>query len=305
MEKLRIKNMVNESHIKWLYETKKIVDDINVYSKNIVDWINENFNSTETYYKSKSSNKETINIPSKNFTYKCDIPYNSKQEVFITLEIYAFLCKNKDEIRLLKEKNMIGARLNYFIEEPFIYIGFEILNGKYNRKKLENTISHELTHYVQAYNNEKLKTADGVTKYNKQYKNITQYQLKQNDGINKDFAYICYFFTRSEISAKLSELYTELKNEGANAKNVDNLYLTTGFYEDYSDALQAYNNLLSLTYEWATFKSIAQSYEFFKENMQLSKVKDHMAFKNLFVKFINVMIKYTNDGIKIVLKKFK
>jgi hypothetical protein len=302
--KMRIKDIINEGNIFALYETQKVIDNVEIWAKNVVDEIVKNYKTAPRYnFVVLPNNKifyiEWVNIKIGNFNLT-----SHKYETTADFDIHVFICKTNEEIEILSENGFLNSRFVPYIGSKEIYIGFEYFNGKYDRKRLESDIAHEITHYIQRANNRSLLTDKDIEEYNKQYNRITKSYLEQNDGILRNFSAICYYFTKSEISAKLNGLYTELMNNDIKYKNQVEVYKITSFYDEYSYILGLYENIKNASDdEWTAFRELAQHGEFYKPNLTLASTSTNYKFKKDFVNFTDRMIEYTNKGINVVIKK--
>jgi hypothetical protein len=300
---MKIKAIINENYIKWLCESNKIVDKVDIISNQIIDDILKNLKNgikrTEMY----NVMGEKVNVNATQIFLKSYDISHDRNTTYISLDVWIFHCKSYDDYEYYLNNGVLNCGNKQDPRHPTIYLGFGEINGEYSRINLLTTIAHELTHTIQMSNNYKLKNDEYAKYYNKQYNNITK-QYFQDDKYNTQFVDLCYFFTKSEVSANLNGLYVELVEKKGNKNNVHDLYLTTEFYREYKIVLGEYNELLSLSNDkWDVFRQIAQLHDFYKETMKLAKTPNGNIFKRHFCIFIDRMIKYTDEGIKIVLTK--
>jgi len=307
MNRIKIKDLINENNIKWLYETNKIVDSVGNITQDIIREMEKKYNSANIHNvmlkgaKEIPANYKYIGIPNYNMSFS-----HETRNMRVDINIYIFLCTNMEEVRYYRDQDMLSCKILYGSPNYNMYIGFCIVNGKYAKNSLINDISHEITHINQTINNRKLTNQDEIDKYNKQYDNITKYNLNNDEGLLKDVAYLCYYFTKSEISANLNGLYYQLR-EYKNEVNKDNYlqyYQQSDFYSNYKEVLNTFEMIKSIPDdEFEEIKTMVQTHEFFKPTINLSLIKDNSIFKINFIKYIERMNDYMKQRINIVLTR--
>jgi hypothetical protein len=165
-----------------------------------------------------------------------------------------------------------------------------MLNRSFDREGLLHRIAHELTHEFQDENNITIKDPEKRKEYEVNYNKITRSAMEQN-GYLQIFAYLNYFFTKSELSANLSGLYTELKHGNVTKGNYEEVYTQTTFYKALSGAINKFKYLQTLSNaEWESMKLLGKNQGFFKTKTLNTNNTD--VFKTVWVNFIQRAIDY-------------
>jgi hypothetical protein len=302
---MKIKDILNECNIRWLYETTKVVDNVDRLSNNLVTVILNHYQAKNYMYYTAIKNYDgtVIKIPNCNIKFRSEeIPEYVERSFFVNCTI--FLCDSKQQEDDLVESGLLHCMVGYIPAGYQMEINFCFTNGKYKKQRLLKDISHELTHTIQAMKNSKLKTKEERDEHQKQYGNITSEYMKRDDGIVRDFIYLCYYFTRLEISANVNGLYTELINSKITKNDYQEIYQQTLFYGEYKNVLKSYRIILnSYDKTWNIFRTVAQTHSFYKETLKLNTTTDIAVFKKYWIDFINRMIDYTNNSIEKVIYK--
>jgi len=306
MDKLKIKDIINENNIMWLFETNKIVDNAIPIADDIIERIRNGYRTAPIVKqmlqrgKLYSVNAKYLGIPEYDISYDRDM-----MRKHVVINIFMFLCSNEKETEYYIKNGLTNCNIRFNVSSFELYIGFCVLNGKYNGKKLKMDIVHEITHFNQGANNNKLKTQKDIDDYNAQYSHITDSYFKQDEGTLKNASYLCYFFTKSEISANINELYSELYEiNDINKLNYKSYYENTDFYDKFSYAIEMYNDLFNVPdIMWNKIRKTCQTYKFFKPEMILSKTTNDNVFKKDFLNYIKRMIDYTKQRVDTILTR--
>jgi hypothetical protein len=299
---MKIKNVLNESNIHHLYEAKKIVDNADKVADNIFDTIKKmcvaKKYETNMYTKCLDGRHIPVQNWHINFLQDVSILYVRKEKD-IEVECMIYNSINSAQHEVLENSNLLFLEFKRGYESrDLLRVSFDANPKYYNEKNIRGNIMHEIVHHFQAAH------IPDYAKYNEQYTNVIDGYFKEEDDDNRRFSILCYYFTRSEISANVNKLYYELEKGNVNGTNVNELYGKTFFYREYSDMLEEYNSLLSLPDEkWEVFRKMAQQHKFYKPTLELNNTKNCMVFKNSWHNFMDAMIKYMDNSVKIVIQK--
>jgi hypothetical protein len=304
---MKIKDILNENNIKWLYESQNIVDDIDYTTTVIVNkihniWKNkggENFDHVTTDDGNNLDIKQTI------IKFSEPLQENSVYENIYDIHIY--YPQDDYDKRLLEYYNLDScqAQIKYSSSKKSvsIYIPLYCANNKIDTSRLYYDLSHEITHSIQLHNNKHLGTKENYKKHNEEYMNIMN-SYRNNKDIIKIFAYICYYFTRSEISARVNSLYTELKARWVNKDNYKRLYNESKYYKEYYNVMNLYNYIINLPIEqWEPLREVAQTGKFYKIGLKLATTTSDEKFKEEFKFFYDRMVRYANNLTSNVINK--
>jgi len=306
MQKLKIKDIINENNMMWLFETNKIVDNAIPIADDIIERIRNGYQTApiiKQLFKHGnvySVNAKYLGIP------EYDISYDREMmRKHIVISVFMFLCSNEEETEYYKRNELTNCNIRFNGHSFELYIGFCILNGRYSGERLKTDIVHEITHFNQGANNNKLKTQKDIDDYNAQYNRITDAYFKQDEGTLKNTSYLCYFFTKSEISANINGLYSELYHiNGIDKLNYKNYYQNTDVFNKFSYAIEMYNDLANVPDNmWDKIRETCQTYKFFKPEMILSKTTNNNVFKKDFLSYLKRMIDYTQQRVDTILTR--
>ena len=297
---IKIKDVVNENHVQWLYESGKIVDNADGLANTIINKIKKEYNKKSTpiqVYQLKTGKIQYREIKFAQDISVLDIRSHPSINVYCIM----YDCITQEQIDELKNSNKLN--LGFVWVKNTMEIPIAKLGKDWDKLKILTGITHELTHKFQTSNNSKITNEKDYNEYLKQYTNVTTQAIENSNSYFRLFSFICYYFTKSEISANINELNTELRNKkNITRDNYMSIYKLTSFYKKHSDILEKYQLLCSQPDgKWAKFRDLAQQFGFYKPTMRLNTTQDGMVFKKHWIGFIDRMIEYTNKSVNRVL----
>jgi peroxiredoxin len=178
----------------------------------------------------------------------------------------------------------------------------------FEKKDIDGSIAHEITHYFQNRYDYRNYTEDSHFNHYKQ--SIVGVQLN-NDNRYSDhirwLGYVLYFFSPEEFAANMNKLEVEMRNMGANKDNFEDLFLKTEVGVNYYNTLGVYKKLTTDETsdneisdddktDWSeifnTFKTTHMSP--FGNKSYVMSTNNYLVFKNRVIKLIEAMIDNAN-----------
>jgi hypothetical protein len=298
---MKITDILNENNIRWLFETTKVVDNVDIVADEILKTILDRYNSKQyLYYTAIQMYDKITKIPHYTIKFKKDMSTLYKNGM-ANIDCTIYDCTNKQDMETADKNGFLSCKFIPTPGIPTLEINIIMVNGKYSKKQVLKDIGHELTHYYQNKNNYSIQSTTDFERYNKNYDQINS-QISNEKSNLSDFSFVCYFFTKSEISANINGLYTELKKRNINKENNTTIYKETQFYKDYGDVLNIYSNIQNSN-EWDEFRGLAQKFNFYKDGTILNTTNNDEKFRKYWITFINRMIAYINNSINQIIYK--
>ena len=304
--KIKIKDVVNEHNIKWLAETRRVVDNADKVADGIFDTIlNKIENGEFVRNRYIMTGGKRFMFPNIQIQFECNASLMRRNRV-IDVDCRIYQSTTDVQHKELEDKNLFN--LGYDQHKRILYICFDSNPMYYNETNIRANISHELAHHFQWENHADNYDAEFPKHkgYNKEYESILKQYGQEQDEDKKKFLHLNYFFTKSEISADMTKLHKELTGYKIDTTNRVDIYKRTNFYKEYSQMLSAFNYLQTLpNQKWEGFRKMSQieGNEFYKPHMKLNKTGAGVVFKNHWIKFINRMVTYTNNSVNNIIIK--
>ena len=290
-------NFLVESRSVASIEYSNIIDEI-------VSFIENDFNSNEI----KISNKKNINISTENnltgkisaikYISNLEIPNNLTKKIdifeslFINVNISNYIIKNlnKEDKKFLIKRLSQGTGVTKFIKQNevinnklkygFIEININAINSKLLKKSILTSLNHELNHAFEDY----FRLISSENKYGMFHSASSHYQLKDNeivDKYDKAFNTICYrLFDNSELSATVSQLYSELKTINSKRENFQNDLKNSTVFNTYNFLINNLNILIELKSKehWDKYRNVFN----YGTEQDIIKFKNYFCNKAMF-----------------------
>jgi hypothetical protein len=289
---------INEHKIRFLYEAWGQINNQDEIVNEIVNAFLKTINNRDPHdkkinYKLTAGNNEVITCDY--FLFYGGV--NSTYVGYLPITFHVYVIKNGRDSQLIRSAGLVYALNTIWNSNGSYHYGLELsvpmYNGNFDGRHLRGKIAHEMTHFFQNKFNKVTHSFQEEEGHNKSYNNLHDFIVKNKGNLGYGIATCLYLFMKNELSANINTLGGQLKDNGINAGNRNEILQNCPIYKNYIETINWFYNAISKAgVEWDEIRIKLQGAGMFDKNSSMNTAETGQQFKKAFSYHIMRKIDY-------------